>query len=154
MDMTDDKERSGHGGNGGDGTEEHGRGTPKQGGRGTAHKGGRSCCGRHQPMRRFMDACLLLLLYDRTDHGYRLAEQLADFGFADANVSTLYRVMRRMEDAGWVCSQWEQGGKGPQRRVYTITDGGKEALSSEIAVFEQRKTSIETLLTRYRQMTT
>lgn len=126
---------------------------------GHAHKGtGRHSrgdghdCPKHQPMQRFMETSLLLLLVNQTCHGYCLAEQLEDYGFADVNVSTLYRILRKMEDRGWVRSSWEQGGKGPQRRVYTITDIGMEALDEWVEVFRQRKTNIETLLARYEQM--
>ena len=124
------------------------------GGHGPGHIGGGDgqCCGRHVPMSRFMETCLLLLLSDGADHGYSLSEKLGEFGFEDINVSTLYRVMRRMEQGGWVQSQWAQGGKGPQKRVYTITARGKEALAEEITVFEQRRQKIDVLLSRYRGM--
>ncbi len=121
------------------------------GGHGHADGGG-LCCGRHTHMGRFMETCVLVLLCDSDDHGYSLAEQLADFGIEDINASTLYRVMRKMEDHGWVRSEWEEGGKGPQRRVYTITDSGRAALGEEIAAFEVRRDSIDRLLARYRQI--
>jgi DNA-binding PadR family transcriptional regulator len=60
--------------------------------------------------------------------------------------------MRKMEDHGWVRSEWEDGGKGPQRRVYTITDSGRAALGEEIAAFEARRDSIDMLIKRYRQI--
>ena len=125
----------------------------KHGGCGTPHDRRGACCGRHVPMSRFMEACLLLLLSGGADHGYSLSEKLGEFGFEDINVSTLYRVMRRMEQNGWVKSQWAQGGKGPQKRVYTLTGTGRQALAEEIAVFEQRQRRIDTLLGRYRQTT-
>jgi DNA-binding PadR family transcriptional regulator len=103
-------------------------------------------------MGRFMETCVLVLLCDADDHGYSLAEQLAGFGIGDVNASTLYRVMRKMEDHGWVRSEWEDGGKGPQRRVYTITDSGRAALGEEIAAFEARRDSIDMLIKRYRQI--
>jgi len=96
-----------------------------------------------------METSLLVLLAKQTGHGYSLSEQLKDFGFVDINVSTLYRIMRKMEERGWVLSSWEQGDKGPQRRVYAITQGGRAALDEWIEVFKQRKSNIETLLSKY-----
>lgn len=125
--------------------------TKEGNGGGRAMPGAMPCCGQHKPMSRFMETCLLVLLRGGADHGYSLAERLDSFGFADVNVSTLYRVMRRMEDAGWVVSSWEQGGKGPQKRVYTITETGVQALDEEAAIFEQRRSNIDTLLAAYRQ---
>lgn len=121
------------------------------GGQGNGH--GACCCSEGGRMHGFMETCLLLLLRDRQDHGYALAEQLGNFGFGDVNVSTLYRVMRRMENEGCVTSSWEEGGKGPQKRVYAITDKGRAALEGQIEKFEQRRTCIDALLRAYADRT-
>lgn len=109
---------------------------------------------KHCNMHRFMEVCLLVLLQDGEDHGYNLAEQLAEFGFEEEelNISTLYRTLRKMEENGWVASFWEQGGKGPKRRVYAITDIGQHELDDWIKVLEMRKQRIEKLTERYRQI--
>lgn len=109
------------------------------------------CCGRNHQMPVFMETCLLVLLVDQTCHGYSLAEQLGEFGFADVNVSTLYRIMRKMEDDGWVRSSWEEGEKGPQKRVYAITDVGLEALSQWAQVFENKRAHIDKLIAKYHE---
>ena len=103
-------------------------------------------------MQRFMETSLLVLLAEQTSHGYSLTEQLNDFGFSDVNVSTLYRIMRKMDERGWVSSSWEKGDKGPQRRVYSITDNGRAALDEWIDVFVTRKSNIETLLGKYGEL--
>jgi len=79
-----------------------------------------------------MEVCLLLLLFDKTGHGYGLIEQLTYFGFSEEqiNVSTLYRTLRKMEKEGSVISDWEEGGQGPKKRVYNITDTGKKELEN------------------------
>jgi len=110
------------------------------------------CCGKNQPMQRFMEACLLVLIKEQTSHGYRLSEQLKSFGFLDVNVSTLYRIMRKMDERGWVSSSWEKGEKGPQRRVYSITKIGRAALDEWVEVFRQRKSNIEALLQKNQQI--
>ena len=102
-------------------------------------------------MHGFMETCLMALLTQQESHGYRLAEQLAQFGFEDVNVSTLYRVMRKMENNGWVCSSWESGCKGPQRRVYAITEQGKQALDEWVQALKARKQRIDSLLDMYQQ---
>ena len=119
------------------------------GGKQKGHGGG---CGKHQPKQRFMETSLLVLLANQTNHGYGLLEHLKDFGFNSVNVSTLYRIMRKMEERGWVSSGWEKGDKGPQRRVYAITQDGTAALSEWIDVFKQRRANIETLLGKYGEL--
>ncbi len=107
------------------------------------------CCGQQRPMRRFMEASLLLLLAQKDSHGYYLTEQLGKFGIENINASTLYRIMHRMEEHGWVRSGWQKGGQGPQKRVYSITEPGQDALCEWIEVFKQRRQSIDILLKEY-----
>lgn len=109
----------------------------------------------HKPhhMERFLEVCLLLLLYDEIGYGYGLVEQLAQFGFAesDLNVSTLYRTLRKMESEGLVISGWEQGGQGPRRRVYEITAAGRDELDQWVKILKTRKSRIEALVGAYDQ---
>lgn len=102
-------------------------------------------------MERFLEVCLLLLLYDEIGYGYGLVEQLASFGFSDddLNVSTLYRTLRKMEKEGLVTSLWEEGGQGPKRRVYEITISGKNELNQWIRILKVRKSRIESLIIKY-----
>jgi poly-beta-hydroxybutyrate-responsive repressor len=102
-------------------------------------------------MERFLEVCLLLLLYDEVGYGYGLIEQLSSFGFSepDLNVSTLYRTLRKMEKEGLVTSLWESGGQGPRRRVYEITTSGRQNLDAWVKILKMRRTRIETLVGAY-----
>ncbi len=109
-----------------------------------------------RPMHRFMEVCLLFLLSDedKACHGYCLAEQLTRFGFTDEelNISTLYRTLRHMEQSDWVRSHWESGGQGPQRRVYSITPLGRNALDNWATELQKRRERIGMLLDAYAQL--
>jgi len=120
------------------------------------HHGGENeyCCSKHQPMQRFMETCLLALLAEHESHGYELAEQLKNYGFEDINASTLYRIMRKMDERSWVSSSWKESGKGPKRRVYHITEEGRCTLDEWIEVFRRRRESIDLLLSKYNKLNT
>ncbi|WP_422487175.1 PadR family transcriptional regulator [Gudongella sp. DL1XJH-153] len=113
------------------------------------------CSSKSHKMERFLEVCLLLLLYDEAGYGYGLIEQLEYFGFSqdELNVSTLYRTLRKMEKEGLVSSLWEEGGQGPRRRVYEITDSGKRNLEQWIKILEIRKARIEKLILKYEDKT-
>jgi PadR family transcriptional regulator PadR len=102
-------------------------------------------------MERFMEVCLLLLLYEEAGHGYGFIEQLSYFGFSEEqlNVGTLYRTLRKMEKEGSVISVWEEGGQGPKKRVYKITDNGKRELGNWIQFLKDRKARIDKLIKKY-----
>jgi len=78
---------------------------------------------------RMLEPALLLLLHYGPAHGYTLLEQLGAFGLGDINSSAIYRMLRDMEEKGWVTSTWdEEQTQGPPRRVYRLTALGDEAL--------------------------
>jgi PadR family transcriptional regulator len=58
---------------------------------------------------------------------------------------TIYPIVARLEQAGWVTSRWEDPGEHtaegrPRRRYYRLTDGGAEHARSALArVWRPRK---------------
>lgn len=78
----------------------------------TRHGKGNSCrCGGGAPLEKFMQPCLLLLLKQRSAHGYDLIQSLLEFGFGERSLDpgTVYRNLRRLEDEGLVSSRWDIG---------------------------------------------
>jgi PadR family transcriptional regulator PadR len=80
---------------------------------------------------RFLEPCLLLLLHGKESHGYELLEGLRPFGFEQnpVDLSTVYRVLRGLEEQGLVTSHWETENAGPARRQYRITEDGDRYLA-------------------------
>ncbi|MGC8780246.1 MAG: helix-turn-helix transcriptional regulator [Anaerolineae bacterium] len=102
---------------------------------------------------RFLEPCLLLLLRDDATHGYNLLEALDRFGFARGSVdaSVVYRILREMEQEGWVSSQWDTAGSGPPRRVYSVTPDGEEYLAAWINDLRCTRDEIDRFIETYEQ---
>jgi len=102
-------------------------------------------------MERFLEMCLLLLLFEKPGYGYGLIEQLEYFGFLqeELNVGSLYRVLRKMENEKLVISDWEKSAQGPRRRTYEITNTGKKELDQWIIILKTRVSRIEKFIERY-----
>jgi PadR family transcriptional regulator PadR len=111
------------------------------------------CMGRSNSMDRFMEICLYLLLSEQQDHGYSLAQRLAGFGFDPnaINMGAIYRTLRRMEREGSVRSIWTEGGQGPKKRVYLLTEEGVLQLEQWVEVLRHRRTRIDTALRFYEE---
>ena len=94
----------------------------------------------HHRKEKFLEICLLVLLGGEAAHGYRLLEQLGQFGYAseDVDVGALYRTLRRMEENDLVLSEWEDSDQGPNRRKYFITPEGHRALETRIEHMKHR----------------
>jgi DNA-binding PadR family transcriptional regulator len=74
---------------------------------------------------------VLLSLRDGPAHGYDLLARLPEVFPRAAEApdpGTLYRLLRSLEGDGAVVSSWDTGEPGPARRVYRITDAGREQL--------------------------
>ena len=80
---------------------------------------------------RFLEPCLLLLLHCEEAHGYELLEGLNPFGFGQnpVDLSTVYRILRDLEERGFVVSHWDTDSGGPARRLYRITEEGDQYLA-------------------------
>jgi PadR family transcriptional regulator PadR len=108
--------------------------------------------GRGRRAVRILEPALLLLLHHGPAHGYTFLEQLEEFGLGHLNPSVVYRVLRDMEDRGWVTSTWdEETSQGPPRRVYQITAQGDETLALWTQDLQEARGRIDHLLDTYRR---
>jgi PadR family transcriptional regulator, regulatory protein PadR len=75
-------------------------------------------------------ALLLHLIERRPDHGYGLMHRIADLcgDLLAVNTNTVYPLLRRLEERGFVSASWEHPTK-RSRRVYAITHQGRERLT-------------------------
>lgn len=57
----------------------------------------------------------------------------------------LYTILRRMENRGLVTSEWEKKEAGADRRVYTLTEEGKQVLKEGLETVKVRSQLMENL---------
>ncbi len=65
------------------------------------------------------------------------------------DISILYRALRELEEAGLVTSDWSEESLGPQRRIYTLTAAGQNALADWMEALRQQRQAIERLEAAY-----
>jgi len=95
---------------------------------------------------------MLLLLQREPMHGYGLMEGLQSVGFKEYPVdfSAVYRTLRRLEKSEMVSSDWDlEVSAGPPRRVYTITDAGRDHLAQWVQELEATDKILHTFLEAY-----
>jgi len=103
--------------------------------------------------RNFVQACLLLLLQERPDHGYELTERLKSLSDGDSDSSGVYRALRGLEQRGMVRSSWSTSTAGPARRTYQLTAAGATALGQHARSLKSTRDVLEGFLLRYEQST-
>lgn len=76
---------------------------------------------------------ILSLLEAESRHGYelqKLIEARSD-GVLTFNVASLYPLLYRMEDRGWIVGRWVEKSGERRRRFYRLTAAGREALQAQ-----------------------
>lgn len=80
-----------------------------------------------------MELMILSALEGSTRHGYEIGKFLEQRsgGQLEFRVSTLYSVLYRMEDRGWIKGRWVEKTGVRRRCYYTLTPKGQEALARQ-----------------------
>jgi DNA-binding PadR family transcriptional regulator len=73
---------------------------------------------------------VLHLLAERPDHGLSLMQRVETLcgGLLAVNTNTIYPLLRRLEERGFIVGEWEHPTK-RSRRLYQITPAGRERLT-------------------------
>lgn len=96
-------------------------------------------CGRGRLSRLVEPAVLYLIAAGKAHHGYDLAALANELDLTDSTIdaAAVYRVLRDLEDQGCVASTWDVASTGPARRVYQITDAGRERLARWVSYIDR-----------------
>jgi PadR family transcriptional regulator PadR len=102
-------------------------------------------------MERFIQPCILLLVFEKPTHGYELMEKLTEFGFETTDPGAVYRNLRKMEEEGWVKSEWETEGTGPAKRLYAVTPEGENIIHDWADNIQRNIIRLSYFVDRYRK---
>ncbi|MCF8176033.1 MAG: PadR family transcriptional regulator [Burkholderiaceae bacterium] len=82
-----------------------------------------------------LDHALLVSLLEKPSSGYELARRFErSIGyFWHATHQQIYRVLSRMEAAGWVAAEVQAGESAPDRKLFSVAPPGREELSRWVA---------------------
>ena len=75
-----------------------------------------------------LEGIVLAILSMRAAYGYEITAWLRDQGFADIAEGTVYALLIRIEQRGFVDVEKVPSEKGPPRKVYSLNAEGREYL--------------------------
>ncbi|MFF7179061.1 helix-turn-helix transcriptional regulator [Streptomyces sp. NPDC008121] len=93
-----------------------------------------------------LDLLVLSRLTDGESYGYEIAKALAEAGLGEIKGGTLYPVLNRLEEAGFLDAEFRAAERGPGRRYYRLTERGREHLAAESAAWLTFHTAVRTTL--------
>jgi PadR family transcriptional regulator, regulatory protein PadR len=76
-----------------------------------------------------LEGMVLAILAGRPAYGYEITSRLRDQGFTDLVEGTVYALLVRIEQRGFVDVTKVPSEKGPPRKVYSLNDLGREQLA-------------------------
>ena len=82
-------------------------------------------------MRAILGLCVLKALDAHPTYGYAIATSLESAGFGTVKGGTLYPLLTRLENSGWVNTEWRAGESGPGRKYFSLTARGRAELEHQ-----------------------
>jgi DNA-binding PadR family transcriptional regulator len=73
------------------------------------------------------ELAILGLVAEAPKHAYRLEQEIVERGmreWTEIGFSSIYYVLNKLENCGWLSSELSAEGSGPARRVYSLTQPG------------------------------
>jgi PadR family transcriptional regulator, regulatory protein PadR len=96
-----------------------------------------------------LDLLVLKILSRRPRlHGYAIMSAIKDFSLEvlSAEEGSLYPALHRMEEAGWVRSEWIKKESGRRARIYELTAAGRKQLAQEESRWQTVTSAVNRIL--------
>lgn len=93
-----------------------------------------------------LDYCILLIINKQAAYTSDIIEQLK-FSKLIVVEGTLYPLLTRLKNAGYLNYSWQESQQGPPRKYYELTDNGKKLLKDLEASWNDLTEVIEHLKT-------
>ena len=80
-----------------------------------------------------LDMLILQILTLEPAHGYGIAQRLDQISrsVVQVNQGSLYPALHRLEQKGWLRSEWKQSETGRDAKFYSLTAAGRKQLAAE-----------------------
>ncbi len=105
------------------------------------------CTGRSLP--RLLRPGVMAFLARGEAHGYQIARHLAEmrmFAGREPDHPGIYRTLKEMAEEGLVTASWETGDTGPARRVFALTEAGRDCLATWRKTLADYRDAVDELL--------
>jgi len=99
-------------------------------------------------LRGTLDLLILKTLTLQPMHGWGISARIQQFsrGVLDVNQGSLYPALQRLEQKGWVASEWRTTENNRRAKYYRLTASGRRAVGAETASWRQYVEAVELIL--------
>ena len=99
-------------------------------------------------LRGTLDLLILKTLTLEPMHGWGISQRIQQFsrGVLDVNQGSLYPALQRLEQNGWIESEWRTTENNRRAKYYRLTSAGRRALGAEAATWRRYVDAVEMIL--------
>lgn len=94
-----------------------------------------------------LELCVLSLLNQKDMYGYELVTKISED--IEITVGTIYPLMKRIKEEGYVETQTVDSPNGPSRKYYHLTEAGKQILEENIKEWKAFSEKINRMIGGY-----
>lgn len=95
-----------------------------------------------------LDMLILKTLELEAMHGWGISQRIqqTSSGVLNVNQGSLYPALYRLEEQGWITSEWGSSENNRQAKYYKLTRAGRKQLDQETANWQRLSAAIEQVL--------
>ena len=95
-----------------------------------------------------LDLLILQTIARKPLHGWGIAKRIQMLSDAALSVGqgSLYPALHRLENQGWICSDWEESDLGRPAKVYCLTPEGRKQLQRELKTWNRLSSAVYLLI--------
>jgi transcriptional regulator len=99
-------------------------------------------------LRGTLDLLVLKTLTLTPMHGWGISQRIQQFsrGVLDVNQGSLYPALQRLEQKGWIESEWQTTENNRRAKYYRLTKAGRRAVGEEAASWRRYVEAVELIL--------
>jgi PadR family transcriptional regulator PadR len=99
-------------------------------------------------LRGTLDLLILKTLTLEPMHGWGISARIQQVsrGVLDVNQGSLYPALQRLEQRGWIISEWQQTGNNRRAKYYELTASGRRAVNAETTNWRRYVEAVELIL--------
>ena len=81
-------------------------------------------------------------------HGWGISQRIEQFsrGLLDVNQGSLYPALQRLEQKGWIASEWRTTENNRRGKYYRLTAAGRRAVGTETESWRRYVDAVELIL--------
>lgn len=101
-------------------------------------------------LRGTLDLLILKTLLPAPEHGWAIAQQIERQSEAALQIGqgSLYPALQRLENKGWIDSEWQATDQNRRAKYYRLTASGRRALQAETESWRRYVHAVELILGR------